>query len=102
MTEPALSGPKLSALVVAHNEEAQLAECLERLSFADEIVVVLDRCTDRSVEIDGQFGARTVECAWPLEGARRNTGIDACSGDWILEVDSEERERKRQRLKSSH
>jgi len=33
---------KLSALVVAHNEEKQLADCLETITFADEIVVVLD------------------------------------------------------------
>jgi hypothetical protein len=32
----------LSALVIAHNEERRLAACLERLRFADEIVVVLD------------------------------------------------------------
>ena len=86
-----MNAPKLSALVVAHNEEAQLADCLERLAFADEIVVVLDRCTDRSAEIARGFGAKLIEGAWPLEGARRNTGIDACSGDWILEVDSDER-----------
>lgn len=83
--------PKLSALVVAHNEEAQLADCLERLTFADEIVVVLDRCTDRSVEIAARFNARIIEGAWPLEGPRRNTGIEACSGDWVLEVDADER-----------
>ena len=40
--------PKISALVVAHNEEDQLAECLECLAFADELVVVLDKCTDGS------------------------------------------------------
>ena len=86
-----MTPPKLSALVVAHNEEAQLAECLERLRFADEIVVVLDRCTDRSAEIAAGFNARLIEGAWPLEGERRNTGIQACTGDWILEVDSDER-----------
>ena len=32
--------PKISALVVAHNEDDQLAECLECLTFADELVVV--------------------------------------------------------------
>lgn len=86
-----MTPPKLSALVVAHNEEAQLADCLARLAFADEIVVVLDRCTDRSAEIARSRGAKLVEGAWPLEGERRNTGIDACSGDWILEVDADER-----------
>jgi len=90
MTSAAAS-PKLSALVVAHNEEAQLAACLERLRFADEIVVVLDRCTDGSRGIAAGFGAKLVEGGWPLEGARRNTGIAACSGDWILEVDADER-----------
>lgn len=86
-----MAGPRLSALVVAHNEEAQLADCLERLRFADEIVVVLDRCTDRSAEIAARFTDRLISGAWPVEGERRNTGIDACSGDWILEVDSDER-----------
>ncbi|MBI4183283.1 MAG: glycosyltransferase family 2 protein [Proteobacteria bacterium] len=86
-----MSGPVLSALVSAHNEEARLAACLERLAFADEIVVVLDRCTDRSREIAHRFTERIVEGAFEREGERRNAGIDACRGDWILEVDADER-----------
>jgi len=82
--------PKLSALVVIHDEEERLAACLDKLHFAHEIVVVLDRCTDRSKEIALSYGARLVEGGWPLEGDRRNTGIAACSGDWILEVDADE------------
>lgn len=84
-------GPRLSALVVCHNEERQLGDCLERLVFADEIVVVLDRCTDRSEEIARGFGAVCLAGAWPLEGDRRNAGIDLCGGDWIVEVDADER-----------
>ena len=34
---------KLSAVISVHYEEKQLAACLEKLKFADEIVVVLDR-----------------------------------------------------------
>ncbi|RED52254.1 glycosyltransferase family 2 protein [Aestuariispira insulae] len=82
---------KLSALVVAHNEEKQLAACLETLRFADELVVVLDKCTDGSKEIAERFGAITIEGSWPIEGHRRNTGLDASSGDWILELDADER-----------
>jgi len=63
--------PMLSALVVARNEEKQLPACLETLRFADEIVVVLDRTTDRSAEIARMFGARVVEGAWPFAGERR-------------------------------
>jgi len=82
---------KLSALVVAHNEEHQLAECLERLSFADEIVVVLDKCTDGSKAIAEKFTDRILEGSWPLEGKRRNAGIDFCQGDWVVEIDADER-----------
>ena len=83
--------PKLSALVVAHNEESQLAGCLESLRFADEIVVLLDRCTDRSRDIAAQYTDRLIEGAWEIEGERRNTGIDTCTGDWVIEVDADER-----------
>jgi glycosyltransferase involved in cell wall biosynthesis len=87
----ATSTKKLSCLVVAHNEEAQLQECLERLSFADELVVVLDDCSDGSKAIAEACGAKLVEGSWDLEGPRRNTGIAACNGDWIMEVDADER-----------
>lgn len=83
--------PRLSALVVVRNEEAQLAQCLSRLGFADEIVVVLDRCEDRSAEIARAFTERILEGAWEREGGRRNAGIAACRGEWILEVDADER-----------
>ena len=86
-----MSGPSLSALVVAHDEEAQLAACLETLGFADEIVVVLDTCTDGSKAIAKRHAKRLIEGAWEIEGERRNAGIAACSGDWIIEVDADER-----------
>ena len=82
---------KLSALVVAHNEEDQIADCLAGLSFADEILVVLDKCTDRTKDIAVQAGAQTIEGSWEIEGPRRMAGIDACAGPWILEVDADER-----------
>lgn len=81
----------LSALVVVHNEAAQLALCLERLRFAGELVVVLDRCTDASADIARLYADRTLEGGWEREGDRRNTGIAACGGPWVLEVDADER-----------
>jgi glycosyltransferase involved in cell wall biosynthesis len=81
---------RLSALLVARNEAARLEGCLASLAFADEIVVVLDRSTDASAQIAQAAGARVVEGEWALEGPRRNAGIAACSGDWVLEVDADE------------
>jgi glycosyltransferase involved in cell wall biosynthesis len=89
--EGAAPQPTLSAVVVAHNEAAQLADCLSCLSVADEIVVLLDRCTDGSREIVGRFADRVIEGAWVREAPRRLAAIAACRGDWIFEVDSDER-----------
>ncbi len=86
-----MSRVRLSALVVVHDEERQLADCLSCLGFADEIVVVLDRCGDRSHVIAQGFTDRLVEGAWEREGPRRHAGIDFCRGDWIFEVDADER-----------
>lgn len=85
-----MSAPRLSAVVSVHNEEDRLADSLEKVRFADEIVVVLDRCTDGTRAIAEQFTDRIVEGGWEIEGDRRNTAIEACSGDWILEFDADE------------
>ena len=82
---------KLSAVLVAHNEAAQLADCLETLGFADEIVVVLDRCTDDSAAIARRFTERVLEGAWEIEGPRRMAGLAAATGDWLFEIDADER-----------
>ncbi|WP_203069761.1 glycosyltransferase family 2 protein [Falsiroseomonas ponticola] len=83
--------PTLSALIVARNEAERLPDCLASVAFADEVVVVLDRTTDASAAIARAAGARVIEGAWELEGERRNAGIAACSSDWVLEVDADER-----------
>jgi glycosyltransferase involved in cell wall biosynthesis len=86
-----MTAPRLSALIVVRNEEVRLPDCLASVAFADEVVVVLDRSTDGSARIAAAAGARVVEGAWELEGERRNAGIAACTGDWVLEVDADER-----------
>ena len=90
-TAKATRTQRLSALVVAHNEEAQIAACLDTLRFADELVVLLDKCTDHTRDIAARYTDKLFEGSWDIEGARRNLAIAACSGDWIFEVDADER-----------
>lgn len=86
-----MSEIKLSAVISVRNEEAQLADCLDGLSFADEIVVLLDKCTDGSGGIARKYTERVIDGAWDLEGDRRNAGIEACRGEWVFEIDADER-----------
>lgn len=81
----------LSAVVCVRNEEQRLRDCLQSLGFADEIVVVLDRCTDGSEAIARQFKCRLVRGQFPLEGHRKTAAIGAAAGQWILEIDADER-----------
>ena len=82
---------KISAVISAHNEAYQLADCLETLGFADEIVVLLDRCADDSKVIAQQYTDQIFVGEWLTEGERRNDGIKACNGEWIFEIDADER-----------
>jgi|GEM_PF-155341 len=84
------SAPKLSAVVSAHNEQDKLAACLGRLGFADEIVVLLDKCTDDTRAIAEAYSDRVIDGHFSIEGDRRNAAIAACRGDWVLEVDADE------------
>lgn len=81
----------LSGLVVAHNEEAMIEDALKSLDFCDEIVVVLDKCTDGTKEIVERYTSNIHEGSWDIEGSRRNLGIEACSGPFVLELDADER-----------
>ena len=81
----------LSIVIPVHNEQDHLAACLDSVKFADEIIIILDKCTDRSKEIAVQYGAKIIEGAWDIEGERRMLGLDAVTSTWILEVDADER-----------
>jgi glycosyltransferase involved in cell wall biosynthesis len=82
---------RLSALVCVQAQDPQFAECLRALGFCDEIVVVADRCADRTLEIARRAGARTIAGVFPFEDQRREAGVAACKGDWILEIEPDER-----------
>jgi glycosyltransferase involved in cell wall biosynthesis len=82
---------KISAVIVAHNEEKKIEDCLKSLDFADEIVVVLDKCSDGTKKIVQKYTNKITEGSWNIEGERRNVALNLASGDWILEIDADER-----------
>ena len=85
---------KISALIVARNEEINIKDCLSSLKTIDEIILLLDRSTDKTITIAKNFNCTIYEGNWPSEGIRRNEGIKKCSNDWILELDADERANK--------
>jgi hypothetical protein len=81
----------ISACVIASDEEERLPACLASVGFCDEVVVVDGGSRDRTREIARATGARVVENPWPGFGAQRNVALDHAGGDWVLEIDADER-----------
>ena len=66
----------LSVVIITLNEERNISRCLEAVNdIADEIVVVLDKCSDGTKEIAERYTDRLLEGSWDIEGERRNAGI---------------------------
>jgi glycosyltransferase involved in cell wall biosynthesis len=83
--------PRLSAVIIARNEEANIAGCLDSVAFCDELIVVDSGSNDRTAEIAAAQGARVV--AHPFEGfgAQKNFALSLAQGDWVLSIDADER-----------
>ncbi|HEY8304291.1 MAG TPA: glycosyltransferase family 2 protein [Solirubrobacteraceae bacterium] len=82
---------RLTACIIAENEERRLPKALESLAFCDEIVLVDGGSSDRTVELARAAGAKVIENPWPGFAAQRNVALAAATGDWLLEIDADER-----------
>ncbi|NOK50985.1 glycosyltransferase [Burkholderia thailandensis] len=86
-----MAEPTLGVALIAHNAAARLAECLDALAFADDIVVVDGGSTDATVDIAKAHGARVMVAAdWPGFGPQKNRAVAALDTDWVLSIDTDE------------
>jgi len=89
---------KYSVLIPAHNEEAFIGDCLLSIkSAADkipeevEIIVALNRCTDRTAEIAVGHHAAIVKEDCKNLARIRNAAARAATGDIIVTIDADSR-----------
>ena len=82
---------KISSLVLTHNSEATLEECLESLQWVDEIVLIDDISTDKTQEIATKYNARVWIRKLDDFSSQRNFGLEKCTNEWALVLDSDER-----------
>jgi glycosyltransferase involved in cell wall biosynthesis len=83
--------PRLSATVIALNEEANIVPCLESVRFADEIVVVDSGSTDRTRELARNFTDRIFTTEWRGFAGTKNFALDQATGEWVFSLDTDER-----------
>lgn len=81
---------KLSAAIIALNEERNISRAIESLRCCDEILVVDSGSTDRTMDIAAKLGARVVENPWRGYACQKNFAAEQCENDWILSLDADE------------
>ena len=82
---------KLSAAIIAFNEEDKIADCIKSVSFADETIVVDSHSSDRTREIAESLGAKVIEKVWPGHVEQKNFALSAASNKWVICIDADER-----------
>lgn len=81
---------KISATIIACNEERNIARAIESLRCCDEIIVVDSGSTDRTVEIAQKLGARVIEMPWKGYASQKNYASEQAAHDWVLSIDADE------------
>lgn len=86
-----------SVIIPAHNEEKYIGKCLQAVKSAakyvgdakTEIIVVANRCTDKTVAIAKHYGAKVVKNEEKCIAAIRNAGVREARGEIIVTIDAD-------------
>lgn len=101
--------PRLSAVLIARDEEKVISRCLASLQgVVDEVVVLDTGSTDRTKAVAWEHGAAVFLGVWNDDfAAARNEALACAKGEWILWIDADEelvapRERVRALMDAGH
>jgi len=82
---------KISAVIITFNEENNIADALESVAWADEILVVDSESTDSTREICEKAGATLLVRKWVGFSAQKQYAAEQAENDWIFSLDADER-----------
>jgi glycosyltransferase involved in cell wall biosynthesis len=82
---------KISATIITFNEEANIREACESLTWADEIIVVDSGSTDKTRDVAKACGAQVIEKDWPGFATQKQFATEQALHDWVFSLDADER-----------
>jgi len=88
-----LADIRISSVIIARNEERNIARCIEsQLGCIDEIVIVLDETTsDNTEEIIKKYPAvKYVRSKWRGYAGTKEYAVSLAENDWIFWIDADE------------
>lgn len=81
---------KLSVAIIAHNEENNIRRCLESVKWADEIVVIDSKSTDRTKDICLEYTNKVFYREFDDFSSQKNYALAKTSCEWVLSIDADE------------
>jgi len=85
----------LSVIILTKNEEHNIVDCIENVSFADEILIIDDYSQDRTIEIIKKLSNKKIKIfqrnLQDNFSDQRNFGLSKSTKDWVLFLDADER-----------
>jgi glycosyltransferase involved in cell wall biosynthesis len=82
---------KLSVLIPCGNSADVIQDCLESVTWADEIVIVDSFSTDGTLHIARRYTDRILQHEYIDSATQKNWAIPQVTYDWVLIVDTDER-----------
>lgn len=80
----------LSVVILTKNEESRIFKCLESVLWADEIIVVDDESTDKTLDIVKKYTEKVFVRKMDVEGRHRNWAYTKAKNLWVLSLDADE------------
>lgn len=82
----------LSVVILTKNEEENIVDCLESVAFAEEIIIVDDNSTDRTIDLAKRFTDKLfIHSINGNFASQRNYALNLAHNSWVLFVDADER-----------
>lgn len=81
----------ISAVILTKNAEELIADCIDSISFCDEIIVIDDNSSDRTAELAKHLGAKVFVYTSKSFAKKRNLGLKKAKSKWVLYLDVDER-----------
>lgn len=81
----------ISIVVIVKNEESRIKACLESVTWADEIIVIDNGSTDKTLDIVKQYTNKVLSVSDLDFASIRNQGMEKAKNDWVFFVDADER-----------
>lgn len=81
----------ISAIIIAKNAEELIGDCVDSVSFCDEIIVIDNNSTDRTAELLKILGVKVFSFTSSSFSELRNFGLRKAKGKWVLYIDADER-----------